>query len=79
MEEFSKAIELDPEYARAYAALALSYSHDILREWEITDKESLLKASVLVDKAIQMDATIAVAIAIVLFMAGERSIIFHRM
>ncbi len=57
-QEFSKAIELDPDYARAYAALALSYAQDILYGWEITDKESLLKASVLVDKAIQLDATI---------------------
>ena len=57
-QEFSKAIELDPGYARAYAALALSYAQDILYGWEITDKESLLKASVLVDKAIQLDATI---------------------
>jgi adenylate cyclase len=57
-QEFSKAIELDPGYARAYATLALSYSIDVLYGWNESDKELLLKASDLVDKAILVDATI---------------------
>lgn len=57
-QQFNKAIKMDPGFARAYAALALSYSWDVINGWDINIKDSLVKASELAEKAIQKDESI---------------------
>ncbi len=52
---FLKAIELDDQFARAYANLALTYIYDHLLGWSDDDDAALLKAQEYADKAIAID------------------------
>jgi TolB-like protein/DNA-binding winged helix-turn-helix (wHTH) protein/Flp pilus assembly protein TadD len=52
---FIKAIELDDQFARAYANLALTYIYDHLLGWSDDDAAALLKAQEYADKAIAID------------------------
>src|SRR5262245_48904127 len=55
---FVKALDLDPDYARAYAGL--SWTH--LQSWQFlwsTDRESLERARELAERAIALDETLA--------------------
>jgi len=52
---FLKAIELDDQFARAYANLALTYVYDHLLGWSDNDAEALAKAHEYADKAIAID------------------------
>lgn len=52
---FLKAIELDDQFARAYANLALTYVYDHLLGWSNDDAEALAKAHEYADKAITID------------------------
>ena len=54
-EHFLKAIELDNQFARAYANLALTYVYDHLLGWSNDDAEALAKAHEYADKAISID------------------------
>jgi len=54
-EYFYKAIELDDQFARAYANLALTYVYDYLHGWSHNDELSLQKANEYADKAIAID------------------------
>jgi adenylate cyclase len=54
-EYFYKAIELDDQFARAYANLALTYIYDYLHGWSHNDELSLQKANEYADKAIAID------------------------
>jgi TolB-like protein/DNA-binding winged helix-turn-helix (wHTH) protein/Flp pilus assembly protein TadD len=58
-EYFNKAIELDPEFARAYANLALSYAYDVLNGWTSTPEATLKRAQVLSRKALELDNNLA--------------------
>jgi TolB-like protein/Flp pilus assembly protein TadD len=58
-EHFQHAIELDPEFARAYANLALSYAYDVLAGWTNTRDANLKRAEELSQKAIELDDDIA--------------------
>ncbi len=55
---FKRAIELDSGFARAYAGLALAYSRDSIDGWNPSVHESLDKALGLVQRALQLDASI---------------------
>lgn len=58
-EHFKLAIELDPEFARAYANLALSYAYDVPTGWTDTPDENLRYAKELSKKAIELDDDLA--------------------
>ena len=52
---FFNAIELDGQFARAYANLALTYIYDYLHGWSNDDETVLAKAHEYADKAIAID------------------------
>jgi TolB-like protein/DNA-binding winged helix-turn-helix (wHTH) protein/Tfp pilus assembly protein PilF len=52
---FHKAIELDSQFARAYANLALTYIYDHMLGWSEDSEESLRKAHSYADQAIAID------------------------
>jgi DNA-binding winged helix-turn-helix (wHTH) protein/TolB-like protein/Tfp pilus assembly protein PilF len=52
---YSKAIELDPSFARAHAGLALTYAADRRNNWTSDGKAALAKASELANTAMQLD------------------------
>jgi len=58
IESFSKAIEIDPDFARAYAGLALAYSWASGDDRSGDAEQAHRLASETVDKAIQIDASI---------------------
>ena len=53
---YQKAIALDPEFARAYAMLALTYRQQVVNGWSEHREQSLSRAMELADKAIALDA-----------------------
>ena len=55
-EHFLKAIELDADFARAYANLAITYVYDFMHDWSETAEQSLELANVYARKAIELDA-----------------------
>lgn len=55
-EHFLKAIELDADFARAYANLAITYVYDFMHGWSETAEQSLELANVYARKAIELDA-----------------------
>jgi len=56
-QEYRKAIELDPNYGRAYGALAVVYAADYVRGWSSAPLEDLNRALVLAQKAVGLDAS----------------------
>jgi adenylate cyclase len=52
---FRRAVELDPNYAAAYAGLAMGHSLDYQNHWSDTPDKSLAQAQRLVDDAIAKD------------------------
>lgn len=52
---FEQAIELDPNFARAYSALALTYTHDFRFGWHAAPSVSLARAYALARKAVELD------------------------
>lgn len=52
---FEHAIELDPNFARAYSALALTYTHDFRFGWHAAPSVSLARAYALARKAVELD------------------------
>ena len=55
---YRRAIELDPDYAQAYAELALTYLDDQRRGWSTDDEASLNQAIKLAEQAIRINDTI---------------------
>jgi TolB-like protein/DNA-binding winged helix-turn-helix (wHTH) protein len=55
---FHRAIAVDPDYAQAYAALALTYLDDSRRHWGASPDESIENALKLAKKAIAVDESI---------------------
>ena len=53
--DYARAIELDPRFARAYAALALAYSRDAVDGWAPTSQGSMERAEALAEQAMQLD------------------------
>jgi len=56
---FQQATELDPDFARAYAGLAMSHARDALDGWVSTPMQSLERAETLIDRAEAIDTTLA--------------------
>jgi adenylate cyclase len=54
-ELYQKAIELDPNYGRAYGAMAISLAFDYQRGWTDTPVETLDRALVLAKQAVALD------------------------
>jgi TolB-like protein/DNA-binding winged helix-turn-helix (wHTH) protein/Flp pilus assembly protein TadD len=54
-EAYQRAIELDPAYGRAYGAIAVSLATDFLERWTNTPVETLDRAMVLAEKAVELD------------------------
>jgi TolB-like protein/DNA-binding winged helix-turn-helix (wHTH) protein len=52
---FRRAIELDPDYARAYAALALAWSRDAVDGWAPMTEAAMARAQTLVAQAVRLD------------------------
>ena len=52
---YQKAIELDPNYGRAYGAIAVSLASEYLEGWTNTPIETLDRALVLAEKAVELD------------------------
>lgn len=57
-ESYRKAIEHDPDYGRAYGALAIILSGNYRRGWTATPLEALDRALVLAKKAVALDKSI---------------------
>jgi TolB-like protein/DNA-binding winged helix-turn-helix (wHTH) protein len=55
---YRRAINLDPDYAQAYAALALTYLDDSRRNWGARPQESIDQALKLAKRAIAVDQTV---------------------
>lgn len=54
-EYFEQAIAIEPDFARAYAGLALTYTANLVNGWGTTLQQSLAKAESLTSKAKQLD------------------------
>ena len=54
-EHFLQAIELDADFARAYANLAITYVYDFMHGWSETAEHSLELANVYARKAVELD------------------------
>ncbi len=54
--QFERAIEIDPEFARAYAGLAMAYSRDAIDGWSSDPMSSLSSAKRLVERALSLDS-----------------------
>ncbi len=58
---FHEAIRIDPKFARAYGALALTYVDDYRRKWNATPQQSVDQAIEMANKAVSIDQKEAVA------------------
>ena len=54
--QFRKAIALDPAFARAYTALALTYTREAIDGWTATPSVSLAQAEELMEEAFRIDS-----------------------
>ena len=54
---FEQALELDPDYAKAYAGLSISYLHEYEASWSEAPEEALERAYTLAQKAVALDGT----------------------
>ncbi|NOX43704.1 MAG: tetratricopeptide repeat protein [Gammaproteobacteria bacterium] len=54
-ESYLKSIDMDPNFARAYSALALTYSAEFRYNWHAAPDESLRQAAKLAQKAVSID------------------------
>ena len=55
---YRRAIELDPNFAEAYAALSLTYLDDWRRRWGASREEAIEKATDLAQQAIRIDPNV---------------------
>jgi adenylate cyclase len=69
---YSKAIELDPAFARARAGLALTYAADRRNNWTSDGKAALAKASEFAQSALQLDPDSPEVLFAVAFVSMER-------
>lgn len=54
-QHFQLAIEIDPNFSRAYSSLALTHVDDYRYQWNRSDQDTLLTAVTLANKAISID------------------------
>lgn len=57
-EHLQRAIKLDPNFARAYSALSLTYVDEYRYQWFNSTEEPLLKTLALAEKAVSIDNTL---------------------
>jgi TolB-like protein/DNA-binding winged helix-turn-helix (wHTH) protein/Tfp pilus assembly protein PilF len=57
-EHLQQAIKLDPNFARAYSALSLTYVDEYRYQWFNSTDEPLLKTLALAEKAVSIDSTL---------------------
>ena len=70
----SRAIELDPDYAEPYGALAMAYNFDHLNQWSDAHEDSAARALEHAEKAVALDPdnpSAHYALSVVLGIAGE--------
>jgi adenylate cyclase len=60
-ENLEKAIEIDPNFARAYAVLANTYRIEFISRWSENPDESLRLAKLFIKKALSLDSDLAQA------------------
>jgi len=60
-DNIEKAIEIDPDFARAYAVLSNTYRIDFMNRWSENPDESLRLAKQFIKKAISLDSDLAQA------------------
>jgi tetratricopeptide (TPR) repeat protein len=59
---FEKAIEIDPQFALAYAELAYTYYREIALRWDVANRaRALAKGVDLAEKALALDGTLPFA------------------
>lgn len=56
-EDYKNAIEIDPDYGRAYGAMAVTYAFEFLGGWIDNPDETLDRALLLAKKAVALDDT----------------------
>jgi len=71
---FDEAVALDPEFAAAYAGLALTYSREAIDGWTFNPSHSLERAAHYVDKAANIDSSLPQ----VHFVTGQVRLFQHR-
>jgi DNA-binding winged helix-turn-helix (wHTH) protein/TolB-like protein/Tfp pilus assembly protein PilF len=71
-EMFRRAIELDPKFARAYAALALTYAADYRNQWTGDGAAALARASELARTAHEIDPEVRETLWVLAFIHLER-------
>lgn len=60
-ELYQKAIELDPDFAQAYAMLAWTHAFDAMNGWSEVRQESLAQAHALATRAVAIDRELPIA------------------
>ena len=76
---YLKAIELDPDFARAYAMLALTYRQEVVNGWSEDREQALESAMQLAQKAISLNETIPEAYFVKGLVHRERKEYFDAM
>ena len=76
-QHFEQALELDPDYAAAYAGLSISYLHEYEASWSEAPDEALERASMLAKKAVALDdadSSARYAISLVYYYRGQHEL-----
>lgn len=60
-QQYQEALKLDPNFARAYAMLAMTYWFEFANGWTVDPEQSLAHAQRLADKAVSLDDAMPVA------------------
>ena len=55
---FEQAVQIDPNYARAYANIALTHAIDVNQNWSINRDESIREGLEAIERALYLDSTI---------------------
>jgi TolB-like protein len=74
---FERALELDPDFAAAYAGLSISFLHEYEASWSEAPEEALERASTLAQKAVALDDTDSAAryaISLVCYYRGQHEL-----
>jgi len=74
---FERALELDPDYAAAYAGLSISHLHEYEANWSEAPEAALERASVLAQKAVALDdadSSARYAISLVCYYRGQHEL-----
>jgi adenylate cyclase len=76
-QHFERALELDPNYAAAYAGLSISHLHEYEANWSESPEDALERASTLAQKAVDLDgadSSARYAISLVCYYRGQHEL-----